>query len=483
MKRAVILLILAAMLLQTTACGSEETLNNDTAVTTPSEVTTAAEPYTLPDIDFGEGSFTIMNTANLWGMNTELDFEAQSGEALDDKVYARNRFVEEQFNMKLEIVEIDSGDYYKLQDHIRTDVYSDDSTYDAAYCCGGYVSSLIPEGCLMNLYDVPNLQITEPWWNQITREQATLGDDTVYFTLSNLSLTAFDLTWCLFFNESMMEELSIETPYDLVREGKWTVDELHSYAKKGANLNGDDSFAFSDNGKSVYGFTTYNNGILASMAGAGITLTTKDENGMPVFNPENDRFYDAVEKLAALCGSEGDFFRSVTGQNADRYTNVFRNRRALFVGAEVKEALAYRDLDDTFGVIPNPKLDASQESYVSCVSYLAPVLVVPITTSSPERTGVVLDALSYYSYRDVLPVYYDLTLSQKGLRNEDSIEMMDIIRDSFYLDAGIAYGWTLKLAESIRQSLYEGNASVASTIASNRQSIEQSIQNMLEELE
>lgn len=49
----------------------------------------------------------------------------------------------------------------------------------------------------------------------------------LYFAVSDLSLTAFDLTWCLMFNETKMEELNMDKPYDLVRSGKWTLDEFH----------------------------------------------------------------------------------------------------------------------------------------------------------------------------------------------------------------------------------------------------------------
>ncbi|MBQ8509941.1 MAG: extracellular solute-binding protein [Clostridia bacterium] len=487
MKRTITLLILAAMLLQCAACGSGETPSTgDTTSangTTTAETTAETDPYDYPDLDCGGETFTIMNIEPMWNMNTELDFDAQNGETLDDAIYTRNRMLEDKFNFKLEEVQLATAEYFKLADHVRTDVMSGDAQYDACYTIGSTVGSLITEGSVMNLLDIDTLQLDQPWWNQITNEQSTIGGDYLYFTQSNLSLTAFDLTWCLFFNESMMEEKSLEAPYDLVREGNWTIDELHKLCKAGANLNGDESFTFAADGKSVYGYSTYNNGALASIIGLGITFTGKDASDMPTFDLETDRFYTAIEKLATLCASEGDFYQGVTGSNPDRYTTVFANRRALFVGAEVKDALVFRDFEDTFGIVPNPKLDEAQANYYSWTNYLAPVLVVPVTTKDASRTGALLDVMSYYSYRDVLPVYYDVTLAQKGLRNEDSIEMMDIIRDSLCFDPSMAYGWTTKLAESIRDAAFKGDSNVASLIASNKTTVEESITKMLDELE
>lgn len=60
------------------------------------------------------------------------------------------------------------------------------------------------------------------------RNSCKLGKGRVlYFAVSDLSLTAFDLTWCLMFNEMKMEELNMDKPYDLVRNGKWTLDKFH----------------------------------------------------------------------------------------------------------------------------------------------------------------------------------------------------------------------------------------------------------------
>ena len=70
---------------------------------------------------------------------------------------------------------------------------------------------------------------------------------------------AFDSMWCLFFNENMAENHQLDMPYDLVREGKWTIDEATKYAKAVANLNGDESWKWSKDGKCVYGISSHQN--------------------------------------------------------------------------------------------------------------------------------------------------------------------------------------------------------------------------------
>ena len=68
-----------------------------------------------------------------------------------------------------------------------------------------------------------------------------------------------------------------------------------------------------------------------------------------------------------------------------------------------------------------------------------------------------------------------MTLSQKGLRNEESIEMLQIIRDTRFFDLGDAYGWTTEVQNSVRYALDKGNAGVASLIAAEKPAIDAAI--------
>lgn len=91
-----------------------------------------------------------------------------------------------------------------------------------------------------------------------------------------------------------------------------------------------------------------------------------------------------------------------------------------------------------------------------------------------------LDALAYESCMNVLPVFYEINLSQKGLRDEDSIEMLGLIRDDRIFDVGDAYGWTTEVREGIRKVIDSGDANVASIIASLKPSVEEKISATME---
>ena len=480
MKRITGILLVIAMLASMAGCGGKETDSDDTSSQNAVTTDAVTDPeYIYPELDCGGDSFTILNLENVWAMYTFLDHESMTGEIIDDAVYNRNRMLEDKFNFKLEVVEFPIDDCYK---QVQTTVTAGDDIYDAAYVRGAFIGATVSGGLALNLYDIPELQLDKPWWNQSVISEATVGTDdkALYFIQNDLSLCAFDLVWSIFFNENMMEELGKEMPYDTVREGKWTIDALNTMLKWGTNLNGDDSFAFSYDNSSIYGLTSFNRLCDAMIIGSGNRYVTKGSDGVPALSLENDRFYSTAEKLANIFGTEGDYIEA--NQDGISYDKIFMSGRALFYGGEVKASGVFRDMDDSFGILPLPKYDESQENYCSWMNYDTPTLIIPATCSDTSRTGILLDALSYHSYKDVLPAYYNIRVSQKSLRNDDSIEMLGIIRDSLYYDASITFGWTSNLAAALRTAIVGGDSNVASIIAANKSAVEENITKTLDSI-
>ena len=76
--------------------------------------------------------------------------------------------------------------------------------------------------------------------------------------------------------------------------------------------------------------------------------------------------------------------------------------------------------------------------------------------------------------------YFSVLVEQKGLRNEDSIEMLNIIKETRSFDIGIAYQWVLKIDESMSSAVTSGSTDIASRIAANKPDAEDKISKMLE---
>lgn len=81
----------------------------------------------------------------------------------------------------------------------------------------------------------------------------------------------------------------------------------------------------------------------------------------------------------------------------------------------------YRDLECEFGILPLPKADKGQESYYSALSMgQADTVSIPLTSSDPERTATILEAMTALASQTTYTAYIDRALTYKYLRDDDS---------------------------------------------------------------
>lgn len=278
----------------------------------------------------------------------------------------------------------------------------------------------------------------------------------------------------------MLDDLGLDKPYDLVRQGKWTIDRLKEYTSAAANLNGDTSFKWDENGNAIYGLASYEDCVNGFITGSGENYITVDASGQPKLLANAEHFYNVIDKAFSIIGTEGEFL-FMNGSGNSHYEMIFKNGRSLFTIAEIKASSKYRDMTTTFGIVPIPKYDEAQDRYYSHRTHVCLTMSIPVTNAAPDRTGAILDTFAYLSNRDILPIYYNVKVAQKGLRNDDSIEMLGIISESRGFDIGEGYGWTEDLSAKVNTMLVSTKKNnVASLVDSNRSKIEESINKTLE---
>lgn len=195
------------------------------------------------------------------------------------------------------------------------------------------------------------------------------------------------------------------------------------------------------------------------LVGGGEYFIKHDDTGNLVYESPDDRFYEVITKVAEVYSAkDGKVLVNSNDKFTDAggYYNLFYSGRAGFLTTELKGAKVMRSLDTDYGILPSPKFDLNQENYITYASENIVRCTVPVTVSDLSRTGVILDALSYESYRDVLPLYYGQTISQKGLRDEDSIEMLSIINETRVSESGLIFGVTSGLVNALKSSIKDG---------------------------
>lgn len=479
MKRKISIFLILASLISTVSCSESDTNNNTDE--SSSDTTTAQETqagYAWADLNCEGYTFRLLNSTDTYGFTNQLDFDTETGDRLNDAIYKRNRDLEERYKFTLEV--IDETHNNDSATKLRQSVASDDDTYDAAFIWVNNLSSLMSDGCFLDLYDIPTIHLDEPWWDQNIIESSKISNENkLYFAFCNTSLVKFEGTQAVFMNIDKLDKLGVEAPYELALNGEWTIDE---FAKLGANLNGDDTFDYKNDGNAEYGIsgnegTAY--GLIYSCANKFIE---KDKDGIPYFSLDTEHFYDTAAKIFDITTTEGEFvFLNTSGK--DHYEISFKNGRTLLMTAEIKAASKYREVDFSFGILPMPKYDENQENYIS-VGGFAHAAVIPTTCSNPERSGAILDALAYMTEESVMPEFYSNTISQKRLRDEKSIEMLEIISETAYIDPGELYSWTHNLREElIKMFIHTKSDTFASTIAAYKDTVAANIEKTLTNFE
>lgn len=134
----------------------------------------------------------------------------------------------------------------------------------------------------------------------------------------------------------------------------------------------------------------------------------------------------------------------------------------MFIDGGLFSATGYRSMDDDFGILPFPKYDADDD-YHTTYNAVADLGLIPITVSDTERTGAITEALCAYGSMYVVPAFYETALKTKSARDDESEEMMDIIKNGLVYDVGYLSG---NSSLGGRGPMSKSNANVSSWYAS-----------------
>jgi hypothetical protein len=197
------------------------------------------------------------------------------------------------------------------------------------------------------------------------------------------------------------------------------------------DINGDQKYGVED----LYGMITHNGGPGRYNYYAGEPVLQKGLDGALGFTINNDRTIQALQKAVALYDENATF----TMPAWDVGQAMFGANQGLFYMEVMDKVGQLKFMETPFGVLPCPKLDEKQEYYSTIVDPIAQLFCVPTTTTDPERTGILLEALCAESTDTLQNAYYDKSLMVKNVRDEESVEMIELIRKNVIYDYGILY--------------------------------------------
>ncbi|MBE6611756.1 MAG: hypothetical protein E7632_04630 [Ruminococcaceae bacterium] len=440
MKKNILALLLLSAMLASSACGGSSTDTTDT--TGGASDTTAAEETGVTDglgeWDFGGDTFDMLT--RLYSMvHANLNTDETTGDLLNDEIYNRNRRVEDRFNFKF------TETYYSYDDggndYPRQFLLAGDETYDLYSGRLNNMFTFAAEGLIIPAGEIPHIDHTKPYWNDQLHEILKVAGK-YRFVVGDYSLAAADFASFMIYNKTMADEFSISGLYDLVREGKWTLDKFAEYAKLAvSDLDGNQKMDASDR----YGYVSVAYDVPIDLAlGAGVRLFSKDENDLITYvAPTDEKVIDVFNRIWEIMWDDGVWHVNTANDDRLEQLKLFTDNQSLFAYATpFILTTTLRETTVDFGVLPFPKWDEKQENYYTRTGGIE-LFGISYSNKKPEMAGVIMEAMACDSYNNLTPAYYDATLNVKGTRDEDSVEMLQIILDSRIHD----YGDTLLFGE------------------------------------
>ncbi|MHC1693908.1 MAG: hypothetical protein AB9835_01235 [Eubacteriales bacterium] len=393
MKRILSAFIITALLFSLLSCADTKT---PAVADTTSEVTTqqstTREMPDLPETDMNGKTFTFLTSGwgeEVWVMN-DIMAESETGEAINDAKYLRNRTIESRYNCK--IAEFNT----MLSDapaKLRTNVKAGDTTYDFFMARPQQYLPLAQDGMIIDLNTVPHLDFSRPWWDHNAVESLSVLDK-LYAVTSDITIMDNDATSALVFNKKIVEDYDLQSPYELVTSGNWTLETMGQMVKEvSKDINGDGKMDKDD----MYGFLYQRDTLTAFLAGAGEMVGRKDENDIPYITLTNERSVTVMQDVLSLLYNKDTCFNVMiyfTGDFNPPMTEMFIGDRALFMWIRMVNVVALRAMETDFGILPTPKYNSTQENYLSAVNpWTAVTLTVPATNADLENSGIFLGGL------------------------------------------------------------------------------------------
>lgn len=431
------------------------------------------------NLDF-EGETVNLLCRSDAGIIDEFTSASEDSTVLNEAVFKRNATVADRLDIELNIITMNGayGDANtKFLTEVRGQAMSATSEYDIAALYASQGCLLVTENLFWDLYELPHIDLEKPWWTQSFIDEITY-DGKLFSLIGDVTITAISRVGVTFFNKDLAKEKlpSDLDLYKIVDEGKWTVDKLYELSKDVyVDVNGNDVHDQGD----VFGYSIRTESMPMDLwVGAfDIKVTTRNADGIPELTFYNDRTVTAFEKLNNLIYQNNG---CIYGQDLNTTVNTFVAGEVLFLTQGLLRAEKFIDMNDSYGILPMPKLDEEQAGYYTLPQNAHSMMVVLNNCFDEEAAGATLELLGAESYRTVRPAYYEMTMKGRYVNGEEDAEMFDLVAEGIQYNFGTLY--SSKGLNAICALFRDVATPITSRYEAKASQYEQSLKKLLEDL-
>lgn len=344
MKKFISVVVCLAMVITLAACSKKPTETTDTPAATQAPAASEAPeaqatPTTAaPAYDFGGITLKI-------GWYNADGAPDPSADAMSEAFYNRIKYVEDNYNCKIEFVDC-TGDYYNKY---VTSVLAGDPIVDIGYCMTYHVPSLVEGGIIQPLDNYSSYDFNAYKWRPDVTE-AGLYKGKHYVEL----MKNYEVRYGIFWNKTLFEKYGLPDLYQLYQNDEWNWAKFKEIAIQGNQDTNNDGTI------DIYGFNARESLDWCYLYSNGANVVSKTDSGMLIDLSDSK----VVEALTAL----QDFTTTVPYRNAidwnteswDSFITGFRDGKYMMCLEESWIAGSYLNsadggMVDEWGWVPFPK--------------------------------------------------------------------------------------------------------------------------------
>lgn len=438
-KRTTAIVLLLSMLLSAAACSENSENVDETQADAADPAATETEFQLVEEdgtthyadlieaVDYEGWTMHIANDGLSSDYFSAFTVEELTGDDFNDAIFNRNERIMDKFNIK--ITETYDGSVSALKNDVTA------GTGEVAFgqvlfrsCMG-----LILQDYIRPMSSLPGIDLTKPYWDKGSVETLTFNGN-YYFAHGDLGWDHYEGMAVLFYNGELLTDNNItETPYDLYMDDRWTLDNMHEMMNiVSRDTNGDGQM---DIKYDVFGFTGRDFEFLPSLHSSNTQLVTYDKDAEDfVLNYTDETVMAVGDKLNAMLNDANISHPAWDSESR----NVFKEGRVLFYSRLLGDFRNLRDKEDDYGIVSFPTLNENEPGRVyiqNCFTNL-----VPVSCEDPARLGTLIEAMSADTHDNVLNVYINKAVIGKGVRDEQSAELMRIMMTRRSYDLCYAFG-------------------------------------------
>ncbi len=373
----------------------------------------------LPKRDYDGAVFFITTT------NKDYISPENTESTVSRLAMIRNAIVEDELNISI-ITTVTSADTMltELKNAVASDSYYTDLLMPPIYTIGSFRAA----DTILNMQTLPFFDLEMPYFSAASSDM-TSGGYSTYGVAGDASISPSSLS-AVYMNKNLLTEAGadIDEIYSMAKNGSWTWDEYLTLCESVKSLNNDERHFYTTTAENTA--SRLPDLIFKS---SGNDYVSAGVRRVPVVGYTLSNVKTTMDNMAKIYNDSDCLIDANGGE-----VNLFSSGESAFLIDYLYVMSWLTNSKTDWGLLPLPKEDEDGE-YRTLIANTEAVFAVPKNHTNGEFAAVTLSYLNAASYGYIYDEYVNYNMLHV-LRDNDSVNTLDIILDTAAFDFALAFG-------------------------------------------